>query len=202
MLTKNQTEILNLFRRNIFLKISILQLAKKLKKSYQRMYESVKKLEKRKILKIEKLGNTNLISLILSRESILYLSLIDEQEAINSNLPNFNKLMEIKEISQYLILVAGSYAKAKQTKSSDLDLIIVIPNTEKAIEIQRLIENLTLTFHPKVHLFVFNNKDVLEMLLEKKENYGKEIFKSHIILKNAYVYYEILKEAVENGFQN
>ncbi|MBM3233692.1 nucleotidyltransferase domain-containing protein [Candidatus Pacearchaeota archaeon] len=202
MLTKNQTEILNLFRRNIFLKISILQLAKKLKKSYQRMYESVKKLEKRKILKIEKLGNTNLISLILSRESILYLSLIDEQEAINSNLPNFNKLMEIKEISQYLILVAGSYAKAKQTKSSDLDLIIVIPNTEKAIEIQRLIENLTLTFHPKVHLFVFNNKDVLEMLLEKKENYGKEIFKNHIILKNAYVYYEILKEAVENGFQN
>jgi len=200
MLTKNQAEILNLFRKNVLLKINILQLTKKLGKSYQRVYESVKKLEKRNILKIDKLGNTNLTSLLLSRESILYLSLLDEQEAIKANLPNFNKILEIKEISQYLILVTGSYAKAKQTKASDLDLVIVIPNNEKAIEIQKLVENLTLTFYPKVHLYVFNNKDILEMLLERKENYGKEIFKNHTILKNAYIYYEILKEAIKNGF--
>jgi len=74
---------------------------------------------------------------------------------------------------------------------------MIIPNNEKTIEIQKLVENLTLTFYPKIHLYVFNNKDMTEMLLEKKENYGKEIFRNHIILKNAYIYYEILKEAIE-----
>ncbi len=201
MLKKSQTEILSLFRKDILLKSSILKISKKSGKAYQRTYDSVKELEKKKILKIEKIGNTNLVSLLLTRESILHLSFLDEQEAMQKKLLSFDKIAGLKEISHYLIVVTGSYAKGTQSKSSDLDLIIAIPDNEKAIEIQKLVENLTLTFYPKIHLYVFNNKDILEMLLDKKENYGKEIFRHHIILKNAYIYYEILKEAIENGFK-
>jgi predicted nucleotidyltransferase len=202
MLTKNQILILNLFRKNIFLKSSILQIAKKInKKSYQRVYEAVKDLEKKKILKLEKLGNTNLISLSLNSYSISQIAFLEEQEAIRLNIPNYEKLMSIKEISQYLIIVTGSYVKEKATKTSDLDLVLVIPNDQKAIDIQKLVENLTLVYHPPIHLYVFNNKDFIEMLLEKQENYGKETFRNHIILKNAYIYYELIKEAIEYGFK-
>jgi len=201
MLTKNQAGILNLLRKDVFLKTSILQIAKKLGKSYQRVYESVKKLENEDILKIDKVGNTSLVSLLLTRNSILHLSFLDEEEAMQKKLPNFNKIIEMGEISQYLIIATGSYAKGTATKSSDLDLVLVAPNNEKAIEIQKLTENLTLTFYPRMHLYVFNNRDFREMLLDKKENYGKEIFRNHIMLKNAYIYYELLKEAIENGFK-
>jgi len=202
MLTKNSIDILDLFRKNPLLEISIYQLMKKLrKKSYQRVYEAVKLLEKRSILKSKKIGKASLISLPLTYQAIAQIAFLDEQEAINRNLPNHEKIISLKEISNYLIIVAGSYAKGLAKKSSDLDLVVIIPDNQKAMDAQKLVENLTFLFYPKAHLYVFNNRDFVEMLLDKKENYGKEIFRHHIILKNAYIYYELLKEAVENGFK-
>lgn len=201
--TKNEIEIINSFRKNPFLKLSILQLMKTLKsKSYQRIHESVKALEKDKILKITKQGNSNQIELQLSPNSLSHLSFFDEQQAIKSKIPHFEKIVSLKEVSYYLVIVAGSYAKGTQNKSSDLDLVVFIPDNEKPIDVQKLIENLTLSFHPKIHLYVLNNKDFIEMLTDKKENYGKEIFKNHIIIKNAHIFYELLKEAIERGFNN
>ncbi len=194
---KNQKLILELFRKNIFLKTSILNLSKLLKKSYPKIYDAVKILESNKILNVEKIGNTKQVSLILNHTSIQNLSLLDEQ----SNIPNYEKIINLKEISQYLILITGSYIKGTANKQSDLDLVVIVPDNQNAMEIQKLVENLTILYHPKVHLYVLNNKDFIEMLLDKKENYGKEIFKNHVILKNAYIYYENLKEALEHGFR-
>ena len=194
MESKNQKEIMNLFRRNIFLKASIRELSRKLnKKSYQRVYEAVKKLEGKKILKLERVGNSYVVSLELNYHSIPLLAHLDEKEA-SGKMPNYEKLMNIREISNYLLIVTGSYAKGTATKKSDLDLVVIVPDNQKAINVQKFVENLTLLFYPKVHLYVFNNKDFLEMLLEKKENYGKEIYRNHLILKNAHIYYEILRE--------
>jgi predicted nucleotidyltransferase len=137
----------------------------------------------------------------LTPRSISYLSFLDEQEAMNKKIPNYEKIMSLREISSYLIIVAGSYAKGKATKKSDLDVVIIIPDNERAIDVQKLVENLTLLFYPFIHLYVFNKKDFIEMLLEKNENYGKEIFRHHIILKNASIYYDILRGVIENGFQ-
>lgn len=202
MLTKNQIEILNLFRKNIFLKTSILQIKKLLKKkSYQRVHEAVRELEKNKILKSEKAGNTRLISLILTPQAIFYISFLDEQEAINKNFSNYEKIMSIKEVSSYIIIITGSYAKGTQMKSSDLDLVAIIPDDQKAPDIQKLVENITFLYHPRVHPYVFTRKDFIEMLLDYKENYGKEIFRYHVILKNASIYYEIIRGAIKNGFK-
>ena len=107
----------------------------------------------------------------------------------------------MKELSRYLVIITGSYAKKEATKNSDLDVVVVVDN-ENPLGIQKLLDNLMFLFHPKVHLYVFKAKDFIEMLLSKEENYGKEIFRNHLILKNAYIYYEILKEAIENGFKS
>ncbi|MCX6748415.1 MAG: hypothetical protein NT076_02320 [Candidatus Pacearchaeota archaeon] len=39
------------------------------------------------------------------------------------------------------------------------------------------------------------------MLLDKEENYGKEIFKNRLIFRNSNRYYYDLKEAIKNGFR-
>ena len=80
-INKNELKILKLFRKELFLKASILEIMKKINsRAYQRVHEAVKWLVKKKILISEKIGNTNLISLSFSRESILLLSFLDEKE--------------------------------------------------------------------------------------------------------------------------
>lgn len=201
MESKNQLEIMNMFRKNVFLRASIREVSKKLnKKSYQRVYDAVKELEGRKILKLERVGKSDIVSLELNHQSILLLSYLDEKESAEK-IPDYGKLARLKEISNYLLIATGSYARGNFTKKSDLDLVIVISDNQKAIDVQRMVENLTLSFYPRVHVYVFNNRDFLEMLLNKKENYGKEIFRNHLILKNAHLYYEALREAQEHGFK-
>lgn len=201
MISKNKIEILNFFRKDIFRKITIRNLMKSLKKrSYQRIYEAVKELEKEDILDIEKIGNNSILTLKLTTKSIREISILDEKES--EIIPNYEKLMSLKEITDYLIIVTGSYAKRTAKKSSDMDLVIIVPDDKNAKNIQRLIENITLLYYPPIHLYVFNKQDLKEMLLDKKENYGKEIAKSHLILKNAHIFYEIIKEAKENGYKS
>jgi len=199
-LSKNELKILNLFRKEIFLKTSIREIMKKIEsKAYQRVYEAIQSLEKKQTLSSEKLGNTSLISLKMSRNTFLNLSFLDEQEI--ETIPNAQKIIALKEITDYLIVAAGSYANGKATRTSELDLVIIIPDKEDVVYIQKIVDNLTMLFVPEIHLYVFRKKDFIEMLTEKKENYGKEIFKNHIILKNAQIYYELLNEAIENGFK-
>ena len=202
MLTKNQIEVLNLFRKEVFLKASILKIKKKLKKgSYQRVYEAVKSLEKDGVLKGEEAGKSSQISINLSQKSIFQLAFLEEHEAIERKIPNYDKITGIKEISNYLTIVAGSYAKGTAKKSSDLDLVIIMPDDRDIMKVSKIVENITLLYIPKIHLYVFNNRNFVDMLLNKEESYGKEIFRNHLILKNAHIYYELLKEAIERGFR-
>ena len=199
-ITKNALKILELFRKELFLKISIREIMKKINsKSYQRVYEAVEDLAKKKVLISEKLGNTNLISLSFYREAILLLSFLDEKEA--TKLPNYSKILDIKEISDYLIIVTGSYAKGNPNKKSDMDLVIIVPDKENVVSVQKLVENQTMLFVPPIHLYVFKKKDFIEMLKSKEENYGKEIVKNRMIFKNAQMFYELVKEAIENGYK-
>jgi len=200
MITKNKLEILNLFRRNIFLKISILQLAKELKKkSYPKIYDAIKELEKDKIVRSEKIGNSNIISIHLNSESILELSYLDEQESLSKKIPNIEKILDFKEFLDDIVLVTGSYANNKQTSKSDIDLVII--TKEDPFKKQKLIDNLTSLFLPKFHPIVISYKDFIEMLLDTKENYGKEIFKNRLLFRNSRRYYELIKEAIKNGFR-
>ncbi|MFT4304713.1 MAG: nucleotidyltransferase domain-containing protein [Candidatus Woesearchaeota archaeon] len=197
---KNELKIIELFRTNLFFKGSIREIMYKIKsKSYQRVYEAVERLINKKILNFKHYGNNKIINLNLSRESILLLSYFDEKEA--NKIPNYSKILDIKEISDYLILVTGSYANNTFTKKSDLDLVIIIPDKDDVVHIQKFVDNITMLYSPQVHLYVFRKKDFLDMLKSKEQTYAKEIVNKKIILKNARIFYELLKEVINNGYK-
>ena len=188
-------QILDLFRKDIYLESSILQIARMLgKKGYVRVFNEVKRLAKLSILKVKKVGNINLVSLNLAPQAIVELSYLDELEA--AKLPNYQKLAELTW--NYVVIVTGSYAKHKQKKTSDLDVVVIIPDSEQPIHVQKQLQTQTLIFHPQVHLYVFTKSDFLQMLSDTKENYGKEIFRNHIILRNAEMYYYLLRDFQRN----
>jgi len=199
MLTKNQINILELFRKNIFLNESIRKIASMLKKSYSKIYESIKSLESQKIIEIKKVGGSNICSLKLNKESIAILSFLDKQESFSKKIPNVNKLLEFKEFLDDILVVAGSYAKGKQTKKSDIDVALI--TKDNAFKKKGLMENMTLTFLPEIHITAFSYKDFVNMLLNNEFNFGKEIFKSHLIFRNPERYYELINEAIKSGFK-
>ena len=93
-INKNELKILELFRKEIFLKISILRIMNQIEsRSYQRVYEAVDELVKKNILVLEKISNTNLVSLNLSRETILWLGFLDEKEG--NKIPNYLKILDV-----------------------------------------------------------------------------------------------------------
>jgi len=126
------------------------------------------------------------------------LSYLDEEEAFLHNVPSIHRLLDIKELTDDVLMVIGSYAKKKQNKHSDVDMIVITP--EKAFDKQKLIENLTLTLFPPIHPVVFTRKDFIDMLLSTEENLGKEAFRNHLLYRNQKVYYELVKEAIKHGF--
>ena len=199
MLKKSEIKIIDLFRKNVFLSKTIREISIMLKKSYPKVYGGIIELEKEKIIKIKKVGNSKICELNFSKEAISILSFLDRQDALARDIKNVDKITEFREFSDDIILVSGSYAKGKQTAKSDIDLVIITKTG--AFEKQKLIENLTKLFLPNVHPIAISYKDFVGMLLDKKENYGKEVFRSRLLFKNSEIYYDLIKEAVENGFR-
>ncbi len=200
MIKKSQLDVVNLFRKNTFLKKTIREISLLLKKDYPNTYNAIIELEKEGLLKIEKIGKSKVCSIEFNQKTISLFSFLDEQESFGVNIPNINKVLDFKEFNEDIILVTGSYALGKQTKTSDLDLILIVK--EKAFERQKLLENLTSLMIPKVHALVFSYKDFVDMLLDKKPNLGKEIFNKRLIFKNTTKYYNLINEAIEHGFRS
>ena len=138
-------------------------------------------------------------SINLNQKTISILSFLDEQEAISKDIPNINNELEIKEFIDDILLIAGSYANNKKTKESDIDLVLI--TKENVPKKQKLLENLTALFSPSIHPIVISYNDFVIMLLDKKANFGREIFNNRILFRNAERYYELIKEAIENGFR-
>lgn len=198
-LKKSQREIIEIFRKDIFAKKTIREISLEIKKDYPGVHNSVKELIKEKIIDAKKIGRSILCELNLNSKTISVLSFLDEQEAFSKNILNIDKILEFKEFLDEIILVAGSYASEKQTKKSDLDLVVI--TKEKAFEKQKLLENLTSLMIPEIHVIVMTQKDFIDMLHDKKPNFGKEIFKNRLLFRNASRYYQLIKEAIENGFR-
>src|SRR3989344_2498022 len=89
----------------------------------------------------------------------------------------------------------------KQTKKSDLDIAVFIP--DKSLESNIKIASNTVktsTLLP-LHIEIITNDEFFEMLINKETNVGKEIAKKHRAVHNTNIFYKIIKKALDNGFK-
>jgi len=186
-----ESEILNYFRKNLFSKITINQLSKDIDKDYPNVYNSAVDFAGRGILNVEKVGNSKVLSFSFSPKAIAYLGFIEESYAFKKNIRNIDKILEFEELLSDIILVFGSYAKNKETKNSDIDLLVI--TNGDVFKKSKLLENKTELMMPPVHVTAISEKDFLEMLLESKPNLGKEAFNNHLIYRNAERYLYLVR---------
>lgn len=205
MLTKEEIKIIELFRKDLFKSYTIKELAEKInKKSYGWVFNAIKKLNISGIINLEPKGGSSICSINLKNELTLnYLALL-ENFGIQKPLPmkNILELINVVPVSYFTFIITGSYAEGKATKKSDLDVVVIVENREDSKKILVVLKNKGELMIPKIHAYVFTKEEFLKMLLDKGENYGKEVFRNRIIFFGAENYYLILKEAIENGFKN
>ena len=94
-LKKSHVEIMNLYRKDIFLSRTIREVSFLLKKDYPNTYNSVMELYKNKIIKIKKVGKSSVCELNLNFQGVSLLSFLDEQEALSKKIPNIANLLFI-----------------------------------------------------------------------------------------------------------
>ena len=133
MLNKNQTEILMLYRNNILLSKTIREISIMLNKNYPKVFEAMKSLEKHLAMSIRKAGKSSICEINPDEKAIQSLSIV-ESELLSQRkdipLRNINKITNKIKNPFYILIIGGSYAEGKQKPNSDLDIAIIIPDSE------------------------------------------------------------------------
>ncbi len=175
------------------------------KKSKGYIYKALNGLLKEGTINTEKVGKSVLYSLNLnSLKTRAYLGFLNEYKSWNANhIPHkiIQKISSKISNPYYVFIVTGSYAKKTQTKKSDLDVVIICDNNVNPKSIMAEIVFEAEVSMPVVEPYVFMRKEFMQMLLDKSENYGKEVVRYNAIFYGGAVYYSILNEALNNGFK-
>ncbi|MFT4312720.1 MAG: nucleotidyltransferase domain-containing protein [Candidatus Woesearchaeota archaeon] len=157
--------------------------------NYKSAYEVVKKLEKEGNIRLEKIGQTCLTQFNNILTNSTYLAEKNRLEKVLKCKDLKLIFEELKKINtQAIILLFGSYAKATQTKQSDIDLLVI---TEDTNEIER-----SISWIPKdIHITKISYKEFDQMLKSKEFSVVSEAMKNNIIFQGIEDYYRFLQNA-------
>ncbi len=168
---------------------SIRQISIHRKINYKTAYISLQDLEKEEIVTLKKQGNT-IICLVNHKFNDLVFEV--EYARLQELLKNknffviYNKLLKIN--SQFILLLFGSHAKGKETKNSDIDLLLICDNS-KPIESQIKLIPLN------IHLTSIKYDGFKSMLNSKEFSVVSEAVKHNILLFGIEDYYRLMNNA-------
>lgn len=187
---KTKLKIVKLFIENSKPK-TIREIAKQINADYRITYTATQRLIEQNVLKTQTVGKSSLCELNNSYYGIeIYES---EQERKDKILKNRNIRQLYKEITSkvetsfFVLLLFGSYAKSKQTKSSDIDLLFI--SNEKNFE--NKISDILSLLPLKTHALTFTEEEFIRMKDAKKSNVVQEAIENNIILYGIEAYYRL-----------
>jgi hypothetical protein len=176
----------------------IKKLSKSKSESY--VYNTLNYFVKEQVLIRENAGNVVLYKISHNSKTSAYLGFVSQYCTWKKKLPFVNlEAVKLKVPTDYFsMLITGSYARGEQTKDSDIDLVIISSIDPKKVYAE--LNHICDMSIPKIHLYVFTDEEFLQMLLDKKPNYGKETAKNNLIIHGGEAYYRIIMGAIDNRF--
>jgi len=199
MLTKEQVNILSVFKKDIFASLTFRQIKEQSKQKSNNIVQiAIKEFQNQSIIQSKKTGDVTAYNLNLGNNLTLsYLNLINEYEIKKTNIP-IKVIDEIqKRVFKYteffILIVFGSYAKNKATKKSDLDVAFIVESEAAKKEIIPYIETIKRREIISIDYHIFAKAEFLEMLNADIENVGKQVFKSNIVYYGYIPYCNLIK---------
>lgn len=204
MISNKKIKLLETWKINPFAGYGVAEIMKISKKRTKPwVFNALRQLTKNKLLLSKRKGNLDIYSLNFNNPFLI--QMLQYLEAQNSlDFPQLDIIAEAitkVPIKNYCLLVFGSYAGKKQTKSSDLDICFLLENKQVEKKIRPYLNEVKLnhTINIDEHYITFD--DFVKMLLREEENLGKQIFSKQKLFYNADIYYQLIKEAHKHGFR-
>ena len=194
VLTELEIKILIHFTGDYNLKISILQLAKRLKIHYPNIYNTIKSLEKRNLIILEVVGKASICSLNKkSLELPVYLAYAEKNQAneIIKKFPIIDRIARetIKIGPNNILGIFGSHVTGNAGKQSDIDIFLITDNRKGFID---LIPRNFPQYEKKIDFNIISFEEFTESLNTKKLTISSEIIKNKILIYGAEIYYNIM----------
>ncbi|MDI6721153.1 MAG: nucleotidyltransferase domain-containing protein [Candidatus Aenigmarchaeota archaeon] len=205
MLTKKQLDILDAFQENVFRDYTIKEIkALSKEKSNNAMNKAIASFREDFLIEESKVGKNKLYRVNLGNHTVFdYFSIINRQKAGNILLKTLGIVEE--EISRftefYSIVIFGSYASGRHTKTSDLDIAVFIENDADRKKVEAALASSKNKSVIEIDTHCISKSEFLEMLKAPYENLGKEIARNHRAFYNPAIFYSLLVRGVENGFK-
>jgi len=204
MLTIEKIKLLNIWKVNLFGEFSVsevMSLSKKETKTW--VFNALKIFVRYNIINCRIKGNINLYTLNINNPLALHLlQFLEVQESINfQKIKLISKIIENIPIKNCSILIFGSYANKKQSPDSDLDVCFLVENKLTEKKLKPRVNEIKLNHKIKIDDNYIIFEDFIQMLTNKEENLGKQIFRKHKLFYNPDIYYELIKEAYKRGFR-
>ncbi len=186
MLTKQQLNILGVFKKDIFASLTFKQIKEQSKQKSNNIVQiALKKFKEHDLVKTGLTGDVTTYSLNLdSNVTLSHLNLINELELQNRKFPK-EILIEIqkrilKQTEFFILIVFGSYAKNKATEKSDVDIAMIVESEQIKKEIIPILETVKRREIKPIDYHVFTRDEFLGMLRAESENVGKQIYKNSL----------------------
>jgi len=198
---ENALKILSLLEKDIFREASLLEISKQIELDYKTIRKTITQLLLWGILKKEVKGKAHFVSLNLNHEDLktylAFAAYYNKCAYFNKENPLNYLFEEIKKIDMYesSLVLFGSHVLNKQTKSSDVDLLLITNNKN----ISATIKSLLLNYNIKTDLNVLTFEQYRKALFDRGFNLTNQILSKHIILKNPEGYWELTLRGLRDG---
>ncbi len=198
-ITGLELKIIEFLVTNVAGQFAIREVSRQARIDYKRTHTTIQKLVKKGVLKKKRQANIDLCSLNLEDDlaSVYFVEMLRTKKFLDKHddLKTFFTTVKdkVKNI-HYTLVVFGSFAKGKETKTSDVDLLIIAPTHAIGEEIERIVSSEALLLGRKVQSMVLDEKEFVENLASKKLNVVVEAFKNHIIITGVEGFYGGVKQ--------
>jgi predicted nucleotidyltransferase/predicted transcriptional regulator len=192
---KSELKIIEYLLKNKETESNITSIAKATGMDYKNAHAVIKQLQDKDVVLIEKFGKSSKIILTTAPNSIIFAVEYERQKylLIDKNFQQIKEyFMRQMKTSFYIMLLFGSYARGKQTKDSDIDLLFVVP-TESTEKVEKDILSIGRLLPLKLHIHVFSEKDFIAMRKSREITVGSEAIKSNIIIHGIEQYYLLIR---------
>lgn len=189
----NRNKLITFLGKNQDRALSLLDMSKATKIPYSSLHRLYNK--NKQIFEENKIGKSVVIKLRKNEAVKNYLivaSYEETQEFLKTN-KILNEVSNELPKGSYCLALFGSYAEGKQTKKSDIDLLIINKNGSKNINFSKY----EILFKVEINPIFISFKEFRQMLKDKEENVGKQTLHKHIILHNQELFWN---EVFKNGF--
>jgi len=188
----NKFRIINYLGKNIGKGYTMHELSKILAIPYASFYRTILKIKD--LLIVEDIGKSKVIKLNLKNPIIkAYLTISSDEEKKDylKKQPMINKITSELN-TQDIVILFGSYAKEKQNKKSDIDMLIINNKGDRSISLSKY----ELLYKKKINPLFITKKEFKKMIKDEEENVGKQALLNHIILNDSEGFWECVLNGI------